>query len=662
MRFLWTVAGILVKNAANSLGFGLGGSAVEIWNAWNKETPAAQEKLAQVQAVAQLSAPEARELAGRIVLELAADQPDTVRQQVAAILTQIPDATRRSLRRPEDPTGRSLRPSTVLDGPESVSALLPPALPRFKAGDTPLAGVDLELVELLGAGGFGEVWKARNPFLDGVQAVALKFCTDAEAARTLRHEAGVLNQVMRQGTHPGIVRLVHSYLRAEPPCLEYEHVGGGDLAGVIRDWHRSGAFSIDLACRNIAQLAEVVGFAHQLDPPVVHRDLKPANVLVQRGPAGTLQLKVADFGIGGIAASQAIKESSEKPAWHLTAMATGTCTPLYASPQQAAGQPADPRDDVYALGVLWFQMLTGNLSAGRPGGSAWRKRLAEQDMKAGLIELLEGCFEDDPDNRPQDAAVLAERLQECTGLTGVRGALFPREAVPVPSSRREMVRPAQSPEISIVETEERSGGKSVPTTRKAEELETYYRNYRERDGARPRAVQAYRDGLDPTLARARYGTWLRFVGAMGDLSARQMQLMQDVGSFLDVLESTPMTRSFKMLTLRGMLNLGALPGRVSIEALTKEFARLVRATSRLRSEVREDLDDLVRLRGYLEQSPIAAWAGGQGTRGLCYFRYERSSFSTAIEVDEHLRSDLADLVGELVDWRLAAYLGRHGTG
>jgi serine/threonine protein kinase len=412
MTFLWTVARILVKNAANALGFGLGDSAVEIWDAWNKEAPAPEQKLIQVQEVAQLTTAEAGDLTRKIVLELAADQPDTLREQVAAVLTQVPEATRRSLRRPEDPSGKSLRPNMTVEGPEGVRLLLPTALPRFKTGDTPLAGVDLELVDLLGVGGFGEVWKARNPFLDGVPPVALKFCTDREAARTLRHEAGVLNQVMRQGTHPGIVRLLHSYLRSDPPCLEYEYVEGGDLAGVIRDWHRSGASSRNLATQVVADLAGIIGFAHRLDPPVVHRDLKPANVLVQRGPGGALQLKVADFGIGGIAAGQAIKELSQKPAWHLTAMATGTCTPLYASPQQSAGKPPDPRDDVFSLGVLWHQMLTGVLTLGRPGGSAWKKKLLGQGMKADLIDLLENCFDDEPDQRPKDAAELAARLKD----------------------------------------------------------------------------------------------------------------------------------------------------------------------------------------------------------------------------------------------------------
>src|SRR5437660_827487 len=83
--------------------------------------------------------------------------------------------------------------------------------------------------ELLGVGGFGEVWKAKNPLLDGVPPVALKFCLDPNMAQYLRNEAAVLNRVMRQGRHPGIVTLLRTYLSAETPCLEYEYVMGGDL-------------------------------------------------------------------------------------------------------------------------------------------------------------------------------------------------------------------------------------------------------------------------------------------------------------------------------------------------------------------------------------------------------------------------------------------------
>ena len=81
------------------------------------------------------------------------------------------------------------------------------------------------------------------------------------------------------------------------------------------------------------------------------------------------------------------------------------------------GEAPDPRDDVYALGVIWYQMLVGDVTAGRPGGTRWQKRLTEQGLSAEMVELLAECFEDGLDDRVSDAAVLAKRL----------GALLPSE-------------------------------------------------------------------------------------------------------------------------------------------------------------------------------------------------------------------------------------------
>src|SRR5262249_7350160 len=153
------------------------------------------------------------------------------------------------------------------------------------------------------------------------------------------------------------------------PCLEYEFIGGGDLAGLIVEWQRSGKRpSHEEVARLVADLAETVGFAHRLPQPIVHRDLKPANILLAPGAGGALKLKVADFGIGGVASQQAIRESTRGTTRgeFMASALRGSCTPLYASIQQMRGDDPDTRDDVYALGVIWYQMLTGDLTAGRP--------------------------------------------------------------------------------------------------------------------------------------------------------------------------------------------------------------------------------------------------------------------------------------------------------
>ncbi len=305
----------------------------------------------------------------------------------------------------------------MIEGPESILPLLPAHLPRFKPGDHPLPGIDWELEELLGVGGFGEVWKARNPHFDAVPAVALKFCLDPTAKdRLLRHEAAVLNQVMRQGRHPGIVALQHTYLSADPPCLEYEYVLGGDLCGLLHDWQRQppGAERVGQLMR---ELARIIAFAHRLNPPIVHRDLKPANVLIQPSAAGGFTLRVADFGIGGVAANRALAATARgiSQGNFLVTALRGSHTPLYASPQQIRGDPPDPRDDVYALGVIWHQLLTGSLTAGRPGGMRWHDRLVAAGVPRGQVELLSSCLEDEPADRPADAGELADHLVALLG-------------------------------------------------------------------------------------------------------------------------------------------------------------------------------------------------------------------------------------------------------
>jgi serine/threonine protein kinase len=159
---------------------------------------------------------------------------------------------------------------------------LPTGLPRFRRGDRPLAA-DWELVELLGKGGFGEVWLARHLHRSNQKPVALKFCLDPVAAESLRNEVvlhNLLDRVRNQGAASGIVPLLETYLTANPPCLMYEYVEGGDLTGLFPE-ARLGGLAPDLATRIVQRLASIVASAHRLNPPLVHRDLKPSNILVR---------------------------------------------------------------------------------------------------------------------------------------------------------------------------------------------------------------------------------------------------------------------------------------------------------------------------------------------------------------------------------------------
>jgi formylglycine-generating enzyme required for sulfatase activity len=425
MRFLLCLARAVAKNGfkilADALPFGgaLYDVASDAWQDYRQQRPndsSPQPEAAlttELQMLAQAPAAQVRREAEAVVQEVAAGQLPEVQLALTAYLTQVPAMVRCSLRRPSDLSGTTVPANRALRRPEDLLPFLPPKLPRFKPGDRPLPGVDWELELLLGVGGFGEVWKAKNPFFDGVPPVALKFCLDAAAReRLLKHEAAILNHVMRQGRHEGIVPLQHTYLSADPPCLEYEFVDGGDLTGLLLESKpsRTGLPPAE-AARVVQRLATIVGFTHRLKPPIVPGDLKPANILVQRGVGGTSVLRVSDFGIGGLAARQAIELTrSGTRNGYLTSALRGACTPLYASPQQKRGDPADPRDDVYSLGVIWYQLLTGDLTRGCPTGRGWQKRLTEQGLSEAMLNLLMDCFGDEPQDRPRDAAVLAEAL------------------------------------------------------------------------------------------------------------------------------------------------------------------------------------------------------------------------------------------------------------
>ena len=203
------------------------------------------------------------------------------------------------------------------------------------------------------------------------------------------------------------------------------------------------------------------------------------------------------------------------------------------------------------------------------------------------------------------------------------------------------------------------------TTPAGEQLEEYYRDFRELHGARPLASEAFHDGYSPrSTRRAGHGSWLDFVESMGDLSEEHRQVRSHIGTFLDQLEVTPMTKSYKMLVLQGMLGEGVFPGSIHIRRLSERFGDLARRRAPLRSELGYALDDPERLLRTVRENPVSAWAGGAGTGATSYFNFENDIFSTVFTLPEELREAGQELVEELVEWRLAEYLQRsaHGGG
>jgi len=362
----------------------------------------------EVLSTANATLDEVKRTAAAVARETAAAGSVEDRVSLEMYLTQIPGAIRQSLKRADDPSGKTVPADFSLDDATELLRRLPQRMAKFRAGDSLPGKPGWKLIEFLGSGGFGEVWLARNPTLSALQG-AVKFGLDPAAReRLLRHEGSLINRVMEHGRHPNVVQLTDAHLEGDAPWLMYEYVPGGDLGGLVLAWQSLPAGErVKRVLTTLHTLAAAVGHFHRLTPPLVHRDLKPANVLLATGG----ELKIADFGIGGVAAAASLAvEASRKGSTHsIMSQLGGSYTPLYASPQQQRGEPADPRDDVHALGVIGFQMLTGKLDATL--GADYAKTLRRLGVSESLIELLGDCAAHDPENRLKDATELATRLK-----------------------------------------------------------------------------------------------------------------------------------------------------------------------------------------------------------------------------------------------------------
>jgi serine/threonine protein kinase/Tol biopolymer transport system component len=263
-----------------------------------------------------------------------------------------------------------------------------------------------EIVDALGAGAMGEVYRAVDSGLD--RTVALKilpdeFAADADRVARFEREAKTLASL----NHPHIAQIYGLERRHGSPhdapagVLVMEYVDGEDLS---RRMSR-GPMPVDVALPIARQIAEAIEAAHEHG--VVHRDLKPANVKVR--PDGSV--KVLDFGLAKIMESAAAQGHQSTLTAHETELGTVLGTAPYMAPEQARGRPVDKRADIWAFGVVLFEMLSGRrLFAGQTTTEILASVLS-QPIPWELLptatpphvrRLLERCLEPDPRLRLRD--------------------------------------------------------------------------------------------------------------------------------------------------------------------------------------------------------------------------------------------------------------------
>lgn len=185
-----------------------------------------------------------------------------------------------------------------------------------------------------------------------------------------------------------------------------------------------------------------------------------------------------------------------------------------------------------------------------------------------------------------------------------------------------------------------------------------YQDFLDQNGSRPTAVELFREGYLPRVVQPRYGSWLRFVDAQGGLTAQERDALVAYARFLTELDSTQMTKSYKMLVVLAMLNMQRFPGPVSLSELAVEIAGMGARDARIARDLGDSLGSQRKLVTMLERNPVAAWTGeGSGA----FFKMDNAGFALREDVERKLVEALCTLVQEQCEWRLEEYFRRVGA-
>ena len=261
---------------------------------------------------------------------------------------------------------------------------------RFAPGT--LLGGRYRIVGRLGRGGMGEVYRADDLKLG--QAVALKFLpadVDRDPARLMQLHNEV--RMARQVSHPNVCRVYDIDEVDGHTFLSMEFVDGEELASLVR---RIGRFSAERSLELARQICAGLAAAHERG--VLHRDLKPANVMLD----GTGKVRITDFGLAG-ASGEAIRAG----------------TPAYMAPEQLAGAEVTAQSDIYALGLVLYELFTGQRAIEAKTISELLRRREEgitppsqivRDLDPAIDRAILRCLERDPAERPASALGVAAAL------------------------------------------------------------------------------------------------------------------------------------------------------------------------------------------------------------------------------------------------------------
>ena len=266
-----------------------------------------------------------------------------------------------------------------------------------------------EILSLIGAGGMGEVYKARDTRLDRTVAIKIlpdTFAGDPHFRERFDREARTISQL----DHPHVCALYDVGEQGGTAFLVMQFLEGETLA----DRLAKGALPIDQAIKTGVEIASALDRAHRAG--IVHRDLKPGNIMLTKTGA-----RLLDFGLAKSTASVLADASSLPTAANLTAEGTILGTFQYMAPEQIEGQNVDARTDIFAFGVVFYEMVTGRPAfTGKTRASLISSILKDtprpivevQPLVPPLLDhIVSRCLAKDPDERWQSASDLTRELR-----------------------------------------------------------------------------------------------------------------------------------------------------------------------------------------------------------------------------------------------------------
>jgi serine/threonine protein kinase len=303
-------------------------------------------------------------------------------------------------------------------------------------------GANFEILGMLGEGAMGVVLKARHLLLDKIVAIKVlkeEFSRQSKIFLRFQQEARTTSQLSHEN-----IAMVHDFGLTDTghPFIVMDFVEGQTLDDLLDDlYDQKEAISEDQAIDIFKQVSKALIHAHEKG--VVHRDLKPSNIILQKRSNGAWLVKVVDFGIAKV-----LTEDQSSPKLTQTGEIFGT--PLYMSPEQCQGQAIDHRTDIYSLGCLMYEVLTGKPPFA--GDSTFALLLAqvsqapkpfkEIDKNLEISDALERivfhAMEKSPEDRYQSAAALLTELESLAQA----GAVIPASKLysqPKQQKRRRLV-------------------------------------------------------------------------------------------------------------------------------------------------------------------------------------------------------------------------------